>query len=293
VSAALDRRGSRYAMFNQREFEQTKLALDIRNGRTSGTLRVGNRAIDLADVTGTYSRLMDADALPEILHEPVGSERRRRCRALHEAMWLWCETAPSRVVNRPSVMASNGSKPYQAQLIRGFGFAVPDTLVTSDVEAVRGFRRRHQKVVYKSVSGMRSIVRLLDGDAEARLDRIAWCPVQFQEYVEGTDVRVHVVGDEVFATEVRSNVTDYRYAGREAGGHLDLTPRDLDTETERRCVAMTAGLGLSAAGIDLKFAPDGRVYCFEVNPSPAFSFFEAWTGQPIADAIARFLSAEP
>ena len=29
-------------------------------------------------------------------------------------------------------MASNGSKPYQTQLIRAHGFAVPETLITND-----------------------------------------------------------------------------------------------------------------------------------------------------------------
>ena len=32
-----------------------------------------------------------------------------------------------------------------------------------------------------------------------------------------------------------------------------------------------------------------RRYCFEVNPQPMFSDFEANTGQPIAHTLARFL----
>jgi hypothetical protein len=30
-----------------------------------------------------------------------------------------------------------------------------------------------------------------------RLDQITWCPVQFQALVPGTDVRVHVVGEQI------------------------------------------------------------------------------------------------
>ena len=43
-------------------------------------------------------------------------------------------------------------------------------------------------------------------------------------------------------------------------------------------------------GIDLKITPDDEVYCFEVNPSPAFSYYESNTGQPISAAIARALT---
>ncbi|MFC7543867.1 hypothetical protein ACFQU2_36610 [Siccirubricoccus deserti] len=45
------------------------------------------------------------------------------------------------------------------------------------------------------------------------------------------------------------------------------------------------------AGIDLKRRRDGSWVCFEVNPSPGFSWFEAATGQPIAAAIAALLAS--
>jgi hypothetical protein len=37
-------------------------------------------------------------------------------------------------------------------------------------------------------------------------------------------------------------------------------------------------------------AHDGRVICFEVNPSPAFSYYERHTGQPIARELALWLA---
>jgi glutathione synthase/RimK-type ligase-like ATP-grasp enzyme len=52
---------------------------------------------------------------------------------------------------------------------------------------------------------------------------------------------------------------------------------------------MAAAMGLSVAGIDLRRTPGRKWVCFEVNPSPAFVFYEEATGQPIGDAIARLL----
>ena len=58
----------------------------------------------------------------------------------------------------------------------------------------------------------------------------------------------------------------------------------------KRPVATTLlTVGLVLAGIDLKITPDEEVYCFEVNPCPAFSFYELSTGQPISEGIARRL----
>ena len=56
------------------------------------------------------------------------------------------------------------------------------------------------------------------------------------------------------------------------------------------CVNLTEGLGLAFAGIDLKVTPENHVYCFEVNPSPAFSYYESSTGQPISEAVAEYLA---
>ncbi len=43
----------------------------------------------------------------------------------------------------------------------------------------------------------------------------------------------------------------------------------------------------------MRLAPDGRIYCFEVNPCPAFSYYEESTGQPIARALAEYLTGDP
>jgi glutathione synthase/RimK-type ligase-like ATP-grasp enzyme len=103
-------------------------------------------------------------------------------------------------------------------------------------------------------------------------------------------VRVHVVGDKAFATEVTSAATDYRYASQQVGDAAELKPIELSAELEARCTRLARALGLAFAGIDLRFTPDQRVVCFEVNPCPGFSYYEANTGQPIADAVASLLA---
>jgi glutathione synthase/RimK-type ligase-like ATP-grasp enzyme len=124
-----------------------------------------------------------------------------------------------------------------------------------------------------------------------RLGTLRACPVQFQAWVPGTDVRVHVVGSEVFATAITTTATDYRYATAQVDEPARLEPHQLDAEVADRCVALTADLGLEFAGIDLKITPDGDVYCFEVNPSPAYTYFSGQTRQPIPEALARHLLA--
>lgn len=192
------------------------------------------------------------------------------------------------VVNRPSAGRSNASKPYQLGLISQAGFKVPDTLVTTDPVAARAFLREHGRLIYKSLSGIRSIVAPLEGKDDARLDDVRTGPVQLQAYVPGVDVRVHIVRDRWFACSVRSAAVDYRYAAA-AGTTAELSGFDLPKRIGKRLAALVRAMNLEVAGVDLRWTPDKSWYCFEVNPSPGFTWYEEHTGHPIAQAIADLL----
>jgi glutathione synthase/RimK-type ligase-like ATP-grasp enzyme len=290
VKEALESNGTRHVVLNQRKYSSMKMSLEIRRGKPSGKLQLNGDSYSIDEFTGVFTRLMDFHHLPELQDAPANSPELNFCRNLFDTLTRWAEIAPARVVNRIAPMGSNFSKPYQAQLIRRYGFEVPETLVTNDPELVRAFRARHGRVIYKSISGVRSIVQSLTDDDMTRIDSIRWCPTQFQAFVDGTNVRVHTVGDKVFATAIKTDATDYRYAHRQSGDYADLRPVELSDDLSEKCVKLAAGLGLAFAGIDLKITPEGYVYCFEVNPSPAFSYYESQTGQPISRAVAEYLS---
>jgi glutathione synthase/RimK-type ligase-like ATP-grasp enzyme len=165
----------------------------------------------------------------------------------------------------------------------------PPTLVTNDPDEVLTFYEEcHREVIYKSLSGIRSIVRRLEPDQLSRLPLLRHGPAQFQSFIRGDDVRVHTVGDEAFATLIRSEAVDYRYA-RHEGRDVTMEPTSLPSEIVDSCLQMARVLDLLLTGIDLKKTPEGDYYCFEVNPSPGFLYYEKHSGQPISMAIADLL----
>jgi glutathione synthase/RimK-type ligase-like ATP-grasp enzyme len=291
VTDRLDDRNASYILLNQRDFANCSIHFDVADGQVTGELRIGDTVHKLEGFRAAYSRLMDDRCLPELAAEPEDSPLRIRCRAFHDTLIRWLEISPARVVNRCGPMASNGSKPYQIQLIRDQGFQVPETLVTNDPELVREFRSRHGRIIFKSISSVRSIVQTMEDADDERLENLRWCPAQFQAFVEGTNIRVHTVGGEVFATAACTGATDYRYASRQTGESADLKEAELDPDLAARCIDLSKSLGLDFAGIDLKVTPDDEVYCFEVNPCPAFSYYEGNVGQPISDGLAKYLMA--
>jgi glutathione synthase/RimK-type ligase-like ATP-grasp enzyme len=198
----------------------------------------------------------------------------------------WADHATGIVVNRPAAAFVNNSKPRQLHAIAASGFDVPETLVTTSPEVARHFIERHGRVVFKSTSGVRSIATEVSQDDLDRLAQVAVCPTMFQRLVEGIDVRVHVVGSEVFAVQIEADSLDYRYAH-----HARMATLALDRALQDRLVAMVRRMGLHVAGVDLRQTPQGRWLCLEVNPSPGFTCFSHGTGQPIAQAIAALLAA--
>jgi glutathione synthase/RimK-type ligase-like ATP-grasp enzyme len=290
VLGALQQLKAHHFIFNQRNTPKMSLDFELRDGKADGVVEYGDETYWLHDFQGAYVRLMDDRFLPELKGEANDSQLSSHSRSLHASLNNWLEVADARVVSRPSAMMSNNSKPYQAQLIQKSGLRVPDTLITNDPDLVVEFWQQHRQIIYKSISGVRSIVRKFKEEDLQRLDKIRWCPVQFQEYIDGVNIRVHVVGNEVFPTLVRSDATDYRYAEAEMGKPAELVACDLPADSAQRCIDLAASLNLPFAGIDLKVTPEDEVFCFEVNPCPGFSYYESHTGQPIAMAVARYLT---
>ena len=288
VLRELDRLGAPTSLIDQREVLDTEIELDIA-AKVGGTVRTRDQVVDLAKVTACYLRPYDWQDLSAVTLAGQNSSAWHHAAAIHEALTCWSEITSGLVVNRLAAMAGNGSKPYQLAQIGRFGFRVPETIVTTDPDAARAFWEQHGSVIYKSVSAVRSRVSRLEAEHFERLGDVAWCPTQFQRYIAGMDYRVHVVGAEVFACEVRSEADDYRYPGAH---RVEIKACRVPWEVEDRCRRLTAAMQLFLAGIDLRRShPDGEWYCFEVNPSPGFTYYENTTGLPIANAIARLLAA--
>jgi glutathione synthase/RimK-type ligase-like ATP-grasp enzyme len=289
VRAEVERARAPFVFADQARVLDMSVRLEV-GARVGGSLRLGEGRVDLGDVTAAYLRPHDSSRLPAVLRE--GPPAARRALAVDDALLAWSEVTPALVLNRPEAMAENGSKPLQLAHLAALGFRVPDTLVTTDPDAARRFWERHGTVVYKSVSSARSKVARLGTRHLGRLRDVAWCPTQFQQYVAGLDVRVHVIGDEVFAAAILSSADDYRYAA-EQGCRAEVLPWRLPFGLDARCRELAQALCLPVAGIDLRWTPEGEWFCFEVNPSPAFAFYEAATGQPLAAAIAHLLMTAP
>ena len=286
ASAALHQLGAKFVIWDQRLLARSKCEVRMDDAGITGYLACGDWLVSLEEVVGVYTRMASWTLLPEFSKKPTDDTLVAHTAGLHEALEAWLEITDTRVVNRAWANDSNNSKPYQSLLIRKY-FYVPDTLVTNDPGDALAFCGQYPRTIYKSISGERSIVTQFESSDVDRLHLLRNGPVQFQEWVEGVDVRVHVVGTQMFATRVESSAIDYRYDHSASGA--SFTPFEIPSDVAEACISLTEELELGLAGLDLRFARDGRIVCFEVNPSPAYSVYETATGQSISRALAAYL----
>jgi glutathione synthase/RimK-type ligase-like ATP-grasp enzyme len=257
-------------------------------GYPDGHIACKDWRLDLDEISSVYVRYLGPEG--RIPSADISQSVAPSLYAEHDTgLAALFENLPCMVVNRLGGGMSNHSKPYQALMVRDADLLTPPTLVTNDPEAARRFYEEHNgQVIYKSMSGIRSIVHRMGSEQLARLPFLRHAPAQFQAFIPGDNVRVHTIGDEVIATRVHSDAVDYRYARRE-GHNVEMELATLPKPVEAACLRLASRLDLLLTGIDLKETPGGDYYCFEINPSPGFMFYEQCSGQPISRALADLL----
>jgi glutathione synthase/RimK-type ligase-like ATP-grasp enzyme len=259
---------------------KSAVQVDYGEGSINGFINGGDWLLDVSELTGVFFQGIDYRSKKD------ANSAYAACEPEIAAL---LNNLPCKVANRPAAGMSNRSKPLQALHIRECGFRIPETLVTNDPAAAKRFYEEHSgKVIFKSIGGVRSIVRKLSPQYLKRLPLLRNGPTQFQALIAGDDIRVHVVADQCFATRIRCSSVDYRFAWKE-GIPLEMEPTALSGEVASRCLRLTQKLGFTFAGIDLKESPMGEYYCFEANATPGFSFYERATCQPISAALGEFL----
>ena len=78
-------------------------------------------------------------------------------------------------------------------------------------------------------------------------------PVTFQEYIPGTNIRSYVIGEDIYAAEIRSNSLDFREDEK-----AQLIPVELPDLVQQQCLAISKALMLEWTAIDWRLKPTGE-----------------------------------
>ncbi|MEZ0230684.1 MAG: MvdC/MvdD family ATP grasp protein [Planctomycetota bacterium] len=266
--------------------------------------------LDLSDVETVWIRRVGHGVKPD----PSLSEEDREFARSESTAFLYSLADVFRdrfCVNpiREALATDRGNgKVSQLEVARRHGLAIPRTLVSNDPDAAREFARSCKKgAIYKPFLSasrveegpegeqrwlMTFTTRLTDEHLE-KLDGVRHAPCIFQELVpKKVELRVTVLGDKVFATEIHSQVHAKSAVDFRAHYDLGTTPyatHALPSRVRDRLLAVHGELGLVFGAYDLILTPDGRYVFLEVNQQGQFLWLEEQTGQPLLENFCELL----
>ncbi len=222
-----------------------------------------------------------------------------------EREWLWAmdslESMCSQAcwINPRAVDQRLRNKAFQLRAAAAAGLETPPTLITNDARAVLDFVAScGGTVVYKCLSYFdggteRALFTTpLSADmVQQRARNIAASPGIYQPLLKKRhELRVTVVGNEIFAVQIDSQSRDdTRIDWRRNPMDVPYRPVHLPTGLIDRLLAFHRGQGLFFGAYDFVVTPDDRYVFLEVNSVGQWLWLEEAAGVAISKALASAL----
>ncbi len=214
---------------------------------------------------------------------------------------LWPQFDNVLWMNHPEAIERGRNKMFQLKLAKEIGFSVPDTIYSNSVREIMVFQKQHGCCIYKphdgwSFSGNKkhavftSVIR--EPLTLKMAEELSTCPGIFQPNIpKQFELRITVVGDEVFATKIDSQAnkqaeTDWR---KEDFKNLRHEEYMLSSSVCKKCLRLVRKMNLSFAAIDAIVTPKNHLVFLEINCNGQWAWIEAMTRQPISMSIAKNL----
>lgn len=295
VCAELAQAGREVVRINLADFpSRAGVAATWRNGRApSFRLELEQGSVDISDTRAVWWRRVRS-------FEPdariAGADRRHfAVSETTQAVYGMLDALRCPWINPRQADDAAHHKPYQWSLAQAAGLHVPRTLVTSQPSVARDFiaDMGERRVVFKaflaSIEDWRE-TRLVEAEDVARLDLVRLAPVIFQEYIAGVDLRITIIGNQLFAAEIDARHSSYPIDMRMVIDEGRIRAVELPDHVSRRLLDLQRRLGLVYGAVDMRRSDDGEYHFLEVNPAGQWLFVEQRTGLPITRAHAKLLS---
>ncbi|WP_327191000.1 ATP-grasp ribosomal peptide maturase [Streptomyces xinghaiensis] len=294
VITELNRRDVPVARFNPAEIGAA-LTVSARFGScpalVAGQLRTPSRTVDLAHVRSVYWRRPVWPAFGHLGPDDARFAAAQVRYGLGGTLYaldgpLW--------VNHPLRNAAADYKPAQLAVAQRLGLTVPPTLITNSPDEARSFIARHDQVVFKTLrwtpcrrDGV-PVTGWADPVTTDEIDEtVTLVPHLFQAVVDKVaDLRVLVVGREVFVVRIESGMLDWRkdYSA------LSYRAVDLPDRVEKALLAYLDHFGLVSGSFDIAVDKNDGLWWLELNPNGQWGWLEESTGLAMSAAFADLLT---
>ncbi|KIZ16065.1 ATP-grasp ribosomal peptide maturase [Streptomyces natalensis] len=213
-----------------------------------------------------------------------------------QALYGMLTSTRARWMNHPAAAGQARYKPWQLHIAQQSGFTVPATLITSFPAVARQFADTYQDLVVKSVSGKHPddpplVLPTTRISPDADFTAVAAGPTLLQQHVrKGADIRLTCVGGHLFAARKEADLEEVDSRFAENGV---WKPAEVPEHIRRSVAAYMTATQLAYGAFDFAEDANGTWWFLECNQGGQFAFIQLDTDQPIAEAIAAWLAADP
>ncbi|MFI6865994.1 hypothetical protein [Nocardia sp. NPDC050406] len=299
VTEADDLHGDALAATLRNHHGLTPIRLDMRDfPRENGTFRLASdgtgrslsHVLGLDDVASVWWRRPQPCLVPGGADRADDDFRQAECDGFLQGM-LW--SIPALWVNDPGADRTATRKIVQLETAYRAGFAIPETLITNDVDEARDFlASRHGPVIYKRTGtgrGPFTETRIASAADLDRLPTIRHSPTTFQDFIPAEyDLRVVWVDGIEWAVRIDSQ-SGVGWVDSRLDTAVAFTPDRLPASVSKSLTTLMGALGLTFGVLDLRVGLDGEFYFLEVNPQGQFAYLEIKTGLPLFESLANLL----
>ncbi len=281
----------------------SRLTVAIAANASPTLTRSFSEPVDLSTVTAVWYRRMRTPQRPVGMDSGIYDFCLRESRAALLGTLLGALPVDARWMSAPTAVWAAEQKILQLAVARQCGLLVPDTVVTSDPEVARAaFDRFGGQMIAKPVRTgyveVGGVPHAIFTSSVARNDLAEMSgadlsPVIYQPLIDKRcDVRVTVVGDQLFVAEIDSQCepsarVDWRRTDDPLLPHNRGT---LPIHVEVQIRELMRRLGLAYGALDFIATPDGRLIFLEVNPNGQWLWLDDQLGLGITSAIAEWLA---
>jgi glutathione synthase/RimK-type ligase-like ATP-grasp enzyme len=300
VGIGLMRRGVDYVRIDIEDIpDLLRIRYSIKQGLESIKFLLNEREIDVAHISAVYLRNFEVKAIKsrgDNLSKKFSLEQWDDTYSILQAR-LKCPW-----VNHPDATRVANDRLQQLAAAKSIGLNIPETVITNDPEMARDFYQVHRD---------RSIIKALHHHAVQVGNRVyamythkmtnkdlsylndlvnAPCILQ-EKLVKKSDIRVTVVGKQIFAVEIDSQSNKKGRNDLHRCPLIDLPKRtiELNKSDQDRCIRLLDFFGLQYGAIDLVRDTHDRLIFLEINPTGDWLWIEQHTGLPITEAMTDLL----
>ena len=297
VVAQLRRRGTPYFRLNSEDFEQ--FAIIAVPSEPGVYLEARGLSIQLSPETlkSIYFRRAVYPQEPFTDRHSVHEQLSRSHRSAFMRSFMVFDSC--KWINHPAATYKAEHKAVQLSVAHNLGFNIPRTVITNNSEGILQAAEGDRTIAVKGLEtvlvwkgGLETFgyTSLIDtGFAEH--SHLSSAPLIAQEALEDKlDLRVTVVGDEVFCASVTSRGNPIRGDWRLEKTDAEFRPFDLPPDISEMCLRLTKSLGLVFGALDLAVQQD-TYFFLEINPTGEWGWLVDQADLPIDKALADSLLA--